>query len=338
MRRVWAGVAAVSMLMAACSDATKPQSSAGSGRPLPLRPIGELMLPGNGSRFDYASIDSGRGLLFIAHLGASEVIEVDLHAGTVVRTIRNLPQVHGVLVVPELHRLFATATGENRMVTLDEDTATVLNRVPTGEYPDGLAYDPKRNAVWTTNETGGSETVIGAAGGEVRGRVDVGGEAGNVAYDSILDRMLVAVQGRGDLAVIDPATLAVVRRIALAGCEHPHGLALDPPNGTAFVACDGNATVLSLDIATGRVTSTNQVGDGPDVVAYDLGAHRLYVASESGEVSLLNSDQGKLTPAGSAHLADGAHVVAVDPTTHRSYYPVPSGSDGRPALLERAPT
>ena len=40
---------------------------------------------------------------------------------------------------------------------------------------------------------------------------------------------------------------------------------------------------------------------------------------------------------GSAHLADGAHVVAIDPATQRSYYPVPSWSDGHPALLERAP-
>src|ERR671922_234309 len=67
---------------------------------LPLRPAGEIELPGNSSRFDYASLDADRGLLFIAHLGASEVIEVDIHAHRVVRTIPNLSQVHGVLVVP----------------------------------------------------------------------------------------------------------------------------------------------------------------------------------------------------------------------------------------------
>jgi DNA-binding beta-propeller fold protein YncE len=330
-------LAAVAGLVAGCSHAATPQSSSPQRPPLPLQPVGELALPGNGSRFDYASIDSARGLLFIAHLGAGEVIEVDLHANTVVRTIPNLPQVHGVLVVPDLHRLFATATGENQMVTVDEDTGAVLNRAPTGEYPDGLAYDPKRNAVWTTNETGGSETVIDAARGEVRGTVDVGGEAGNVAYDPTIDRMLVAVQGRGDLAVIDPAILAVVGRISLTGCDHPHGLTLDPSAGAAFVACDGNATVLSLDIAGGQITSTNRVGDGPDVVAYDTGARRLYVAAESGEVSVLDRDHDSLKLAGSAHLADGAHVVAVDPATHHSYYPVPFGSDGNPALLERAP-
>ncbi len=305
--------------------------------PLPLQPVGEVALPGNNSRFDYASLDSGRGLLFIAHLGVGEVIEVDLRANSVLRTIGDLAQVHGVLVVPELHRVFATATGDNHMASIDEDTGVVLYRTPTGEYPDGLAYDPKRNAIWTTNETGGSETVIGAADGAVRGTVDVGGEAGNVAYDTATDQMLVAVQGRGDLGVVDPVAMTVSRRFALPGCDHPHGLALDPSAGTAFVACDGNATMLSVDIATGRVSGTNPVGDGPDVLAYDAAAQRLYVAAESGEVTILDRQRDKLSVVGSAHLADGAHVVAIDPATHRSYYPIPSGSDGHPALLERAP-
>jgi len=323
----------VSMLVVACSRAPSHPAS-----PLPLQPVGEVALPGDGSRFDYASLDSARGLLFIAHLGAGEVIEVDVHANTVVRTIANLAQVHGVLVVPERNRVYVTATGDNQMAVLDEDTGAVLNRAPTGQYPDGLAYDPKRSAVWTTNETGGSETVIDAGTAAVRGTVDLGGEVGNVAYDPATDRMLVAVQGRGDLAVIDPATLAVTTRIGLPGCDHPHGLSLDPAAGAAFVACDGNATLVSVDIGSGRVTGSNPVGDGPDVLAYDLGAHRLYVAAESGEVSVLDEQDGKLRVVGSDHLADGAHVVALDPATHHSYYPIPAGSSGRPALLERAPT
>src|SRR5690349_3830623 len=130
--------------------------------PLALRTVATLPLPGDTSRFDYASLDPQRGLLFIAHLGAGQVIEVDVHAGRVVRTIPDLPGVHGVMVVPALHRVYATATDANQMVVLDEDTGTPLARGATGAYPDGLAYDPKHGTVWTTNESGGSETVLDA--------------------------------------------------------------------------------------------------------------------------------------------------------------------------------
>ena len=144
-----------SILVGACSSApSSPDSS-----PLPLHPVAEIALPGDNSRFDYGSLDPDRGLLFIAHLGADEVIEVDLHTRQVVRTIPNLSQAHGVLVVPELRRVYVTATGDNHLVILDEDTAAVIGQAPTGDYPDGIAYDPKRGTVWTTNESGGSETV-----------------------------------------------------------------------------------------------------------------------------------------------------------------------------------
>ncbi|MFC9553617.1 YncE family protein [Rhodococcus sp. NPDC056960] len=320
-------------LVAGCSRATPVES----GPPLPLDPVGEIALPGNGSRFDYASIDTGRGLLFLAHLGASEVLEVDLHTRQVLRTIPDIAQVHGVLVVPELRRVYATATGDNRLVVLDEDIGAVLATGPTGRYPDGIAYDPIRGAVWTTNESGGTETVLDAGTAAVRGTVDLGGEVGNVAYDPVADQMLVAVQGKGDLAAIDPHTLTVTRRLPLPGCEHDHGLALDPAARVAFVGCDGNATLITVDLTTWQPTGTAAVGDQPDVLAYDPGASRLYVAAESGTATIFDQRGGRLTLAGSGHLADDAHVVAVDPGTHHSYFPVPTGAGGHPALLERAP-
>jgi hypothetical protein len=84
--------------------------------PLPLRPVAEISLPGDNSRFDYASLDAQRGLLFVALLGASEVVEIDAGAGRAVRTMPNLSHVHGVLVVGTLRRVYATATGKNQVV------------------------------------------------------------------------------------------------------------------------------------------------------------------------------------------------------------------------------
>ncbi|WP_223838368.1 YncE family protein [Saccharopolyspora pogona] len=327
--------ALVVALAAACSPPPPPPPPTAVA--LPLRAVGEVQLPGSSSRFDYASLDSERGLLFAAHLGAGEVVEVDVRAHRVVRVIPNVPQVHGVLVVPALHRVYATATGSNAMVTIDEETGQVINQTPTGAYPDGLAFDPRRNAVWTTDERGGSETVIDASSGTARGTVALGGEVGNVAYDPVADQMLVDVQAHDELAIIDPTKLTVTRTIPLHGCDHDHGLALAPPQRLAFAACDGNDELLTVDIDTGAVAATTPVGHQPDVLAYDPSAQRLYVAAESGWLTVLDQHDHELEVRGSGHLADNAHVVTVDPTTHRSYFPVPSGTSGHPALLEREP-
>ena len=71
-------IAAV-LFTAACTK--QPALPHSSDPPLPLRAVGEIPLPGDNSRFDYTSLDPQRGLLFIAHLGASEVVEVDVNAG-----------------------------------------------------------------------------------------------------------------------------------------------------------------------------------------------------------------------------------------------------------------
>ena len=330
--RVWllAGVA-VTAALAGCS--TSPDAGE-----LPLRQVSETALTGGPVRFDYTALDAERGRLFIAHMGAGELIDVDVRAHAVVRTLPNLPDVHGVIVVPDKHRVYATATGSNQVVAIDEDSGQVVFRAPTDTYPDGLAYDPIRRTVWTTNESAGTETVIDADTGAVRATVPLGGEVGNVVYDTFLDQMVVAVQGRNDLAVIDPVSFTVTERIPTPGCDHPHGQALDLTDQVMFVGCEANATMVTVDLANRNVIDHHGVGETPDVLAYDPGANRVYVAAESGWVSIFDHAQGHLTLRGSAHLADGAHSLALDPTTHHSYIPIPKDHNGSPVLREYEPT
>ena len=337
MRRL-VGILAILTFAGGCSAHAGP-SGLGSPR-IPstltrLRVVARIPLPGGNSRFDYASLDPGRGLLFVAHLGASQVIEINVRTDQVVGTVGGISQVHGVLVVPALHRVYATATGTNTVVRIDEDTGQIMGQSPTGQYPDGLAYDPGNSAIWTTNEADGSETVVDAMTGASRGTVRFGPEtsAGNVAYDPATGHMLVDVQSQNQLDVIDPATLSILRRVRLQGCNDDHGLALDSSARLAFVACDFNSVLLTVNMSTWRTTGIANVGNEPDVVDFDAQSGRLYVASESGRVTVFKRDGGLIRAIDSQYLGDDAHSVAVDPGTGRSYFPVLKASSGLPAIL-----
>jgi DNA-binding beta-propeller fold protein YncE len=331
------------MLTTAVTVSVGGCTSAPPGPPtLPLQRVSVTDLTGGPVRFDYTALDAAQGRLFIAQMGASQLVDVDVHAHAhaheVVRTLPNLADVHGVIVVPDKHRVYATVTGSNQLVAIDEDAGTVVFRAPTDTYPDGLAYDPVRRTVWTTNESAGTETVIDAETGAVRATVPLGGEVGNVVYDSFLDQMVVAVQGRADLAFIDPVKFTVTERIPTPGCDSPHGQALDLADHVMFVGCEANATLVTVDLANRTVIDHQQVGDTPDVPAYDADANRVYVAAESGWVSIFDPTHGHLAPQGSTHLADGAHTLALDPATHHTYLPIPTGDHGTPQLWEYAPT
>jgi DNA-binding beta-propeller fold protein YncE len=304
-------------------------------RTLPLRTVARVALPGPSNRFDYTSIDPQTNELYVAHMDAGRLLAVDLRSRKVVADVA-APGVHGVLAVPQLGRVFASATDAHEVLTLSARTHAVLAHAPAGSYPDGLAYDPVERRVYVSDETGGIETVIDARGRRVTS-VQLGGEAGNVPYDPGSRRVLVDVQSRNDVAVIDPHTNRVVRRIPLAGCDHDHGLLVDPERRVAFVACDGNARLLTLDLRTLKVTGRATVGPSPDVLAFDSSLRRLYVAAESGEVAVFAERGRALRKLGQAELAPYAHTVAVDSRTHLVYFPLQSGAAGAPQLLVMKP-
>jgi DNA-binding beta-propeller fold protein YncE len=93
---------------------------------LPLKPVGSVPLPGGSSRLDYASVDPGRHRLYLAHLGGGLVIVFDTRKRRVVKTIP-APGAHGVLSVPGIGRVYATATNDRQLLTIDERTNRVLD-------------------------------------------------------------------------------------------------------------------------------------------------------------------------------------------------------------------
>ena len=138
--------------------------------------------------------------------------------------------------------------------------------------------------------------------------------------------------------MIDPRSNRVVRRVGLPGCDHPHGLNVDAPRRLAFVACDGNARLLTLDLETMKVVGSMQVGESPDVLAFDTSLRRLYVAAESGVVTVAAERGRRLAKLGQGRLASSAHTVAVDPATHLVYFPLESGTARRPELRIMKPS
>jgi len=329
-RPVWITFAVFALAVAVTVPVLHRLGQARSVR-LPLRSLAMIALPAHDSRFDYADVDPVAHRLFLAHMGDGTLLELDTHTNTVLATVTGLPTVTGVIVVPALHRVFASVAGTGQVAMIDEDTATVLTRAPAGQFPDGLAYVASTGQVWVSDESGGVQTVLDARTGQRVETVQLGGEAGNVRYDPSTDRVLVDVQSQGEVVVLDPHSRAIVRRVKVAGCDHPHGLLLD--GARAFVACDGNNQLLTLALPNLTVLGHVRVGDGPDVLALDSTLQVLYVAAESGVVTTLDlhSRAGRVT--GRAHLAGNAHVVAVDESTGRAYFPVSDAGDGKPGLL-----
>ncbi len=130
---------------------------------LPLKQVATVVLPGSSTRFDYMSIDTNARRLYISHMNGDELLVFDLRRRKVIAQIP-APGVHGVLAVPQLGRVFASATNAREVLTIDAHNESIIARAPAGLYPDGIAYDPRERHVFVSDESGGVETVIDARG------------------------------------------------------------------------------------------------------------------------------------------------------------------------------
>ena len=311
----WLG-ALLAVALAACNPA------AAAPPPLPLTAVRDIPVGPPSRRFDYASLDPTAGLLFFADLAGGRVIVVDVKGARLVTSVPDVASAHGVLAVPALGRVYASATGAHELVAIDEKALAVVARSPAGRYPDGVTWDPKERKLYVSDEKGGQVATIDAASHHLLKLIPMGGEVGNTQYDPQSGLIYSNAQGRGELVAIDPRTDEIISREALPGCAGNHGLLIDAPSRLAFIACEDNATLVALLLATKARVGEDSVGDGPDVLAYDPALRRLYVSSESGVVSVFQAGEGKIAKLGQGLLADNAHTVAVDPTTHLVYFPL----------------
>jgi len=289
---------------------------------LPLKIVADIELPGPTNRFDYQSYDPRTHLLFIAHLAAGTIVVFNTETMKVVAEIPNISQVHGVLVAPDLNRVYASATGTNEIVVIDEGSLKEVARTPGGVYPDGMAYAPDVHKLYVSDQAGKTETVIDTRRNKRIATISLGGEAGNSQYDPGSKHVFVNVQTRNELVEIDTRSDTVVARHSLPGSDHNHGLLIEPSQRLAFIACEGNGKLLVADLRSKQVISTHSLGEDPDVLAFDQALQLLYVASESGVVSVFKEQGQTLNKIGEGLLAANAHSVAVDQQTHRVYFPI----------------
>jgi DNA-binding beta-propeller fold protein YncE len=233
--------------------------------------------------------------------------------------------------------MLGLSSGHGAVAIVDTDTLHEIARLPGGVFPDGIAFDPKDNRIFVSDEMGSAISVIDAGANRLTVRIAAGGEVGNVQYDPVSAMLYAPIQTRNEIGIFDPARNRRTASYPLTGCKHPHGLAIAPGAAIGYVACDENDVLVTVDLKDGKELSHLPLGHDPDVLAIDPGLKRLYVASESGNLSSFDIANPRAPVAlGDSLIGPHAHSVAVDPVTHRLFLPL-ADLQGRSVMRIVAP-
>lgn len=296
-----------------------------------LKKLTAFDLPGPaGKRFDYLTIDEDDHYLISAHLAAGQTYVIDLRTNRVVAVVTGTPGVEGVEYVPELRKFYTSNAHDDTIGVVDLQQMKVIKKLKTESKPDGSTYAAPFHKLYVSDERGKAEAVVDVQKDEITGTLRFESETGMPQYDPLARKVYVNLQDQNIFAIIDPATDKVIGRYSVGRCKGNHGMALDPEHHRAFLACEGNNLMAVFDLDKQAAIAFLPLPDGADVIKFDAGLGRIYVACYSGALSVFHQDD----PDHYRKLEDfrvqhAVHSLAVDPKTHRVYTPEQE-EDGKP--------
>jgi len=193
-----------------------------------------------------------------AACGASTATGIDVAPPLALERTIALPDVRGridhLAWDPARRRLFVAALGNGSVEVIDMAAGRPAGHIAGLQEPQGLAWLESSQELAVASADGTVGFYAGATL-ELVATVNLGEDADNLRIDP-QSGALVAGYGSGGLAIIDPVSHQVVRRIALGG--HPEGFQLD--GGRAYVNIPDRRQIVAVDLAAGAVVQTWPMG------------------------------------------------------------------------------
>jgi DNA-binding beta-propeller fold protein YncE len=313
-----------------CSTATA--GAAVAPGPSGLQVVARIAGPDGG--WDYASFDSARRRVYVAH--GSRVMAIDADTGKMQPDFAAGDHLHAVVPVPGTDLIVTTNSGDDSARVLAAADGKLIASIPTAKGPDGATYDPSTGLVMVIDGDAGQVTMVDAKAGKSVGAIAVPGGLEFPAADG-KGRLYVNVEDKDEIAVVDIAARKVIARYPLAACHQPTGLAY--VSGDRLVAACGAGGAEILDAATGREIANFKLGGFPDAVLYDARRGLAYIPSALtgtlAVIALAGKDDNTLID--TVPTQTGARTGAVDPKSGKIYLPAAQYGSPTPPGQRPAP-
>jgi DNA-binding beta-propeller fold protein YncE len=287
-------------------------------------------VPGDGG-FDYIVFDNSSNRLYVSH--GTEVNVVDADSGKVLGKIEDTLGVHGIAIVPELHRGFTTNGGNATVSVFDTDTFKTIKTISVAKDPDFVFYDPTTKRVLVCHGDAAAITAIDPEKETVIGKIDLGGGA-EAAVVNGKGIGFVNLEESATVISFDPQGLSIKQKWPITGCKTPTGLAMDVPNSRLFIGCRSKVLAV-MDANSGRVITTLPIGERVDAVAFDQDNKLIFASNGDGTVSVIRQKSAnEYESVGDIQTQKSAKTMAFDPKTKRLFLPAsemesPPATDGQ---------
>ena len=290
-------------------DTDKPGASA------EYKVIKKTVLGGDGS-WDCLNVDSAERKLYIAR--ANRIMVVDLDADKLVTEWTGINGAHGVALVPDLHRAYATSGKDDSVRVFDLQTNKEVEKIATGKKPDLIIYDPHSKKVFAFNNGGTTTTVIDPATNKTVGEIELGGNP-EFAVTDANGKIFVNIEDKSEIVAVDSDKLMVANHWPLAPGTEPTGLSIDAAHHRLFSGCRGTNTLEVMDSESGKILASLPIGKGQDGTAFDPETQNAFSSNGEGTLTIIHEDSPEsFRVVQTLATQAGARTMTIDSKTHQA--------------------
>jgi DNA-binding beta-propeller fold protein YncE len=297
----------------------------------PLRLLQTIPLPDlKGGDFDHFDVDLSGNRLFLTAEENNAVEVFDIHANTLIRTIREVDTPHSLLYLPATRQLWVVDGGDGIIKIFDANTYAVVETVKLAIGADSAVYDPANHLLYIA--TGGEDakmdfSLISIVDTSTRKRVgDIKVNSTNIesmALDKNGATLFANVRDRSLVAVIDTKKRAVTSTWPLGEVHGNTPMAVDEAHRRLFVVGRKPARLIVLDSDSGKIIATLPTAELTDDMLFDPESKRIYVACDEFVVVYVEHDADHYEELGRVPTGFRAKTAILVPQLKRYFVAAP---------------
>jgi DNA-binding beta-propeller fold protein YncE len=292
--------------------------------PAPLVKVQTISLKGVVGNLDHLAVDAKGGRLFVANKANNTLDVVDLKAGKLIKQIPDQTKVSGVSYAGDLDMIFVgNGSGVCNGINGKDYSVAFSTKC---EKADNVYYHSGNKLVYVAH--GPTVTVLDAKTGDVKTRIETGGDTHEFRVDKKANKMFINLQKPSVVAVIDLGKNEVVERFKLTKSESNGPLAYDDKSGMLFVGCGGKAPmIIAVDAKTGMEMTSVVIPAGIDNLHFDSKRNRLYASCGNGAVAVIEKKGDKYESIAEIETPKKAKTSIYHSGSGRLYVGVPRAED-----------
>jgi YVTN family beta-propeller protein len=191
--------------------------------------------------------------------------------------------------------------------------------IAVGEFPTGVAVNPKTNTIYTANSgyASNSVSVIDGYTNTVVAAIPVGSSPCSVDVNLNTNMVYVANDIEGSVSVIDGSTNTVVATIG--GMDGPQALAVNSRTNLIYVVNYGSGQISEIDGRTNTVIANLTFDTEPaQGIAINTASNLVYVATGA-TIYVLNGETDTITASFNVASLGIGQSIAYDATSNRIF-------------------